>query len=208
MTLEDLADYKGEWVEPARTQYHGFDILELPPPAQAWAANEILNILQACVPRWAPGQTLASLGPANPQYWHLFIEAKKLAYADLYKYNADPDFHPVPLARLLSDSYAASLCAKVNPQRASVPGPAARHSVAGRHHRAVGGGRRGQHGVLGEQQLFRIRIGNYGARLRVSAAQSRRLVHARTATAPTSSNRTKGHSIPCPRASSCRAASR
>jgi gamma-glutamyltranspeptidase/glutathione hydrolase len=122
MTLEDLAGYKGEWVEPARTQYHGFDILELPPPAQAWATNEILNILQACMPRWAPGQTLAALGPANPQYWHLFVEAKKLAYADLYKYNADPDFHPVPLARLLSDSYAASLCGKVNPQRASVPG--------------------------------------------------------------------------------------
>jgi gamma-glutamyltranspeptidase / glutathione hydrolase len=122
MTLEDLAGYQGEWVEPARTQYHGFDILELPPPAQAWAANEILNILQACMPRWAPGQTLASLGPANAQYWHLFVEAKKLAYADLYKYNADPDFHPVPLARLLSDSYAASLCGKVNPQRASVPG--------------------------------------------------------------------------------------
>jgi gamma-glutamyltranspeptidase / glutathione hydrolase len=131
MTLEDLANYRGEWVEPARTQYHGFDILELPPPAQAWATNEILNILQACVPRWTPGQTLASLGPANPQYWHLLIEAKKLAYADLYKYNADPDFHPVPLARLLSDSYAASLCGKVNPQRASVPGPAANFPLPG-----------------------------------------------------------------------------
>ncbi len=131
MTLEDLAGYKGEWVEPARTQYHGFDILELPPPAQAWAANEILNILQACVPRWAPGQTLASLGPANPQYWHLFVEAKKLAYPDLYKYNADPDFHPVPLARLLSDSYATSLCGKVNPQRASVPGREANISLPG-----------------------------------------------------------------------------
>jgi gamma-glutamyltranspeptidase/glutathione hydrolase len=131
MTLEDLANYRGEWVEPARTQYHGFDILELPPPAQAWATNEILNILQACVQRWAPGQTLAALGPANPQYWHLLIEAKKLAYADLYKYNADPDFHPVPLARLLSDSYAASLCGKVNPQRASVPGPAANFPLPG-----------------------------------------------------------------------------
>jgi gamma-glutamyltranspeptidase/glutathione hydrolase len=131
MTLEDLAGYQGEWVEPARTRYHGFDILELPPPAQAWAANEILNILQACVPRWAPGQTLASLGPANAQYWHLLVEAKKLAYSDLYKYNADPDFHPVPLARLLSDSYAASLCGKVDPQRASVPGPVANIPLPG-----------------------------------------------------------------------------
>src|ERR1700722_18884834 len=131
MTLEDLANYKGEWVEPARTAYHGYDILELPPPAQAWAANEILNILQACLPQWVPGQTLASLGPANPEYWHLLVEAKKLAYADLYQYNADPDFVAVPLAKLLSESHAASLCKKVNPQRASTPGPEGNFSTAG-----------------------------------------------------------------------------
>jgi len=123
MTLKDLANYKGKWVEPARVQYHGFDVLELPPPAQAWAANEYLNILQACMPQWAPGETLASLGPANPKYWHLMVEAKKLAYADLYRYNADPDFVAVPLGKLLSESYAASLCGKVDPRRASMPGP-------------------------------------------------------------------------------------
>jgi gamma-glutamyltranspeptidase/glutathione hydrolase len=123
MTLEDLANYKGEWVEPATIKYHGFDIFELPPPSQAWAANEMLNILEACVPQWAPGQTLASLGPANAKYWHMLVEAKKLAYADLYKYNADPNFVSIPLARLLSKSHAASLCGKVNPERASIPGP-------------------------------------------------------------------------------------
>ncbi len=121
MTLKDLANYKGEWVDAAHTRYHGFDILELPPPSQAWAANEMLNILQACLPQWAPGETLASLGPASPQFWHLMVEAKKLAFADLYKFNADPDFVAVPLAKLLSESYAASLCGKVNPQRASTP---------------------------------------------------------------------------------------
>ena len=121
MTLEDLGKYKGEWVEPARTEYHGFDVLELPPPSQAWAANEMLNILQACVPQWAGGATLASLGPANPQYWHFLVEAKKLAYADLYRYNADPRFSAVPLGRLLSEAYAASLCGKVDARRASTP---------------------------------------------------------------------------------------
>ena len=131
MTLEDLANYKGEWVEPARTQYHGYDILELPPPAQAWATGELLNILQACVPQWTTGQTLASLGPANPEYWHLLIEAKKLAYADLYQYNADPNFASVPLAKLLSESHAASLCGKVNPQHASAPGPQGNFAMAG-----------------------------------------------------------------------------
>jgi gamma-glutamyltranspeptidase / glutathione hydrolase len=123
MTLADLAGYKGEWVEPATSSYHGFDVLELPPPSQSWATVEMLNILEACVPKWVPGQTLATLGPANAKYWHLLVEAKKLAYADLYRYNADPNFVPVPVARLLSKSYAASLCGKVNPDRASSTGP-------------------------------------------------------------------------------------
>jgi gamma-glutamyltranspeptidase/glutathione hydrolase len=123
MTMQDLANYHGEWVEPARTQYHGYEVLELPPPAQAWATNEILNILQTCVPKWAPGDTLASLGPTNPQYWHILVEAKKLAYADLYRYNADPDFASVPLAKLLSAAHAASLCAKFDPHHASGTGP-------------------------------------------------------------------------------------
>jgi gamma-glutamyltranspeptidase / glutathione hydrolase len=131
MTLEDLANYKGEWVEPARTVYHGYDILELPPPAQAWATDEILNILRVCVPQWTTGQSLASLGPTNPQYWHFLIEAKKLAYADLYQYNADPNFATVPLGKLLSESYAASLCGKVDPQHASTPGPTGNFSMPG-----------------------------------------------------------------------------
>ncbi|HEY3850314.1 MAG TPA: gamma-glutamyltransferase family protein [Steroidobacteraceae bacterium] len=123
MTLEDLAGYHGEWVEPARSHYHGRDILELPPPSQAWAAEEILNILAACVPRWTPGETVASLGPANAEYWHLFVEAKKLAFADLLRYNGDPDFVAVPLDKLLSESHAASMCGRVDPHRASTPGP-------------------------------------------------------------------------------------
>jgi gamma-glutamyltranspeptidase/glutathione hydrolase len=123
MTLEDLASYTGEWTTPARTSYHGYDVFTLPPPAQTWATDEILNILEVCVPKWAPGQTLASLGPANPKYWHLFVEAKKLAFNDLYAYNADPNFSKVPLERLLSKAHAESLCGKVDPNRASIPKP-------------------------------------------------------------------------------------
>ncbi len=131
MTLEDLAGYHGEWVEPAASTYHGFELFELPPPSQAWATNEMLNILEACVPKWAPGQSLASLGPASPKYWHLMVEAKKLAYADLYQYNADPNFASIPLAKLLSKSYAASLCRKVDPEHASTPGPKGNSGLSG-----------------------------------------------------------------------------
>jgi gamma-glutamyltranspeptidase / glutathione hydrolase len=123
MTLEDLANYRGEWLEPARTHYHGYDVLELPPPSQAWAADEMLDILQACMPKWTPGEALASLGPTNPLYWHILVEAKKLAYTDLFRYNADPDFVSIPLAQLLSTAHAASLCAKFDPRHASPTGP-------------------------------------------------------------------------------------
>ena len=131
MTLDDLASYTGEWTTPAKTVHNGYDVLTLPPPAQTWAADEILNILDACVPQWAPGQTLAGLGPANPKYWHFVVEAKKLAFADLYAYNADPSFSAVPIDRLLSKTYAASLCSRVDPARAAGTASTARMDGSG-----------------------------------------------------------------------------
>ncbi len=121
MTLADLAAYHGVWRQPVRSMYHGYEVLELPPPSQGFAANEALNVLQKCVPKLAGGDTLASLGPGSALYWHLLVEAKKIAYADLYRYNADPDHATVPLNRLLSNAYAASQCAKIDPKRASQP---------------------------------------------------------------------------------------
>jgi gamma-glutamyltranspeptidase/glutathione hydrolase len=131
MTLADLEQYAGEWVEPARSTYHGYELLELPPPSQAWATNEMLNILEACVPTWAKGQSLASLGPKNPLYWHMLIEAKKFAYEDLYQYNADPNFSKVPLARLLSKAHAESKCARFDARRASPTGPPGKNDMRG-----------------------------------------------------------------------------
>jgi gamma-glutamyltranspeptidase/glutathione hydrolase len=117
MTRRDLAEFASEWVEPISTNYHGYDVFELPPPGQGFAALEMLNILEVCVPKL--GFDLAALGPANPMYWHLMVEAKKLAYADLLAHNADPKFAKLPLERLLSKEYAASLCGKINPDAAS-----------------------------------------------------------------------------------------
>lgn len=131
MTLDDLANYKGQWVELAHTTYHGHDIYELPPPSQAWAALEMLNVLEACVPVWASGQTLASLGPRSPKYWHLMVEAKKVAFADLIAFNADPDFAKIPLERLLSKAHARSLCGRVDPNRASATGPRGADTMGG-----------------------------------------------------------------------------
>jgi gamma-glutamyltranspeptidase/glutathione hydrolase len=117
MSATDLAEFQSEWVEPISTNYHGYDVFQLPPPGQGFAALEMLNILEVCVPRL--GMNLSMLGPTNPMYWHLLVEAKKLAYADLLAKNADPKFVDVPLTQLLSKSYAASLCERIKPDSAS-----------------------------------------------------------------------------------------
>jgi len=120
MSSADLAEFQSEWVEPISTNYHGYDVFQLPPPGQGFAALEMLNILEVCVPKL--GLNLAELGPSNPTYWHLLVEAKKLAYADLFAHNADPRFAPVPVTTLLSKTHAASLCSRINPDTASIPG--------------------------------------------------------------------------------------
>ena len=60
MSLDDLATFESEWVEPVSTNYHGYDVFQLPPPGQGFAALEMLNILEVCVPNL--GMDLATLG--------------------------------------------------------------------------------------------------------------------------------------------------
>jgi gamma-glutamyltranspeptidase/glutathione hydrolase len=131
MTLQDLANYAGEWVTPTHTTYKGEDLYELPPPSQAWAALEYMNILEQCMPVWFGSITLAQLGPTNPKFWHVMVESKKLAYADLYRYNGDPDFVTVPTDTLTSKTYAQSLCNTIDIGHANTPGPIGVHPDLG-----------------------------------------------------------------------------
>jgi gamma-glutamyltranspeptidase / glutathione hydrolase len=98
-SLKDFEDHRSEWVEPVSTNYRGHDVWELPPNGQGIAALEILNILE--------GYDIHAMGRNSPDYWHLFIEAKKLAYADRAKYIGDPAYHKLPVAELISKNYAA-----------------------------------------------------------------------------------------------------
>ena len=99
LSAADLAAHKGEWVEPVSTNYRGYDVWELPPNGQGIAALQMLNILE--------GYDLKGYGFGSPEHIHLFVEAKKLAFADRAKFYADADFVKVPVARLISKEYAA-----------------------------------------------------------------------------------------------------
>ena len=98
-TLEDLADYSSEWVEPISTTYHGWTVYEIPPNGQGIAALEMLNIMEQF--------SLGQFGHNSTDALHAMIEAKKLAYADMYRYVADPKFSQVPVQGMLSKEYAA-----------------------------------------------------------------------------------------------------
>lgn len=111
MTARDLAEHTSTWAEPIHTSYRGHEVYELPPNGQGFAALEMLNIIE--------GFDLASLGPDSPEYWHLMVEAKKLAYSDLAAHLADPDFYPVPIQEILSKKYAERQRARINPRKAS-----------------------------------------------------------------------------------------
>ena len=129
MTLDDLANYKGEWVAPASTTYRDqFTVYGTRAPSQAWGIVEAMNVLEQCVPVWYPGQTLATLGPASPLFWHALVETKKLVYAEVYAHNADPNAVSVPVEMLTSKPHAASLCGKVDPKRASSTGSSSSES--------------------------------------------------------------------------------
>ena len=98
MSRDDLAEFSSEWVEPISTTYRGWTVYELPPNGQGMAALEMLNIMET-----APA---SPDGPLSVGELHKKIEAMKLAYADLERYNADPRFAEVPVKSLLSKKYA------------------------------------------------------------------------------------------------------
>jgi gamma-glutamyltranspeptidase/glutathione hydrolase len=111
MTAEDLQEFSAEWVEPISITYRGWKVYELPPNVQGMAALEMLNILE----QFSPAKT----GPLSAEELHKRIEAMKLAYADLARYNADPRFAKVPVAGLLSKEYAKQRAQLINPAKAN-----------------------------------------------------------------------------------------
>ncbi|MBY0523286.1 MAG: gamma-glutamyltransferase [Gemmataceae bacterium] len=109
-SMRDFADHTSTWVDPVSTTYRGHEVWQIPPPGQGIAALQMLNVLEA--------YDLKKMGPTSPDYWHLFVEAKKLAYADRARYYADPDFGKLPTAELISKPYADKRRKLIDPAKA------------------------------------------------------------------------------------------
>ncbi len=116
LSMKDMQDHTSEWVEPISTNYRGYDVWELPPNGQGTAVLQMLNILE--------NYDIAGMGFGSPEYMHLFIEAKKLAFEDRAKYYSDPAFNELPIDQLISKSYGKQRAALINPDRAGRSYPA------------------------------------------------------------------------------------
>lgn len=98
LELKDLADHRSSWVQAIITDYRGYRVHECPPNGQGIAVLIVLNILA--------GYDLRGMGFESVDAVHLKMEAIRLAMADTGRYVADPEVATVPVAGLLSDSYA------------------------------------------------------------------------------------------------------
>ncbi len=111
LSYEDLAAHTSTWVDPVSTNYRGYDVWELPPNGQGIAALQMLNILEA--------YDISSMHWDSPEYIHLFVEAKKLAYEDRAAYYADMDVVDVPVEELISKKYAEERRKLIDSERAA-----------------------------------------------------------------------------------------
>lgn len=113
LTLEDLRRYQPEWVTPVSQSYRGYEVHEIPPNGQGIAALIALGILE--------NFDLASLPLDSVDSQHLQIEAMKLAFADVYRYVADPTSMEVTPEQMLDPTYLKQRAAQIDISRASLP---------------------------------------------------------------------------------------
>src|SRR5438046_2368071 len=117
ITKDDLRNYRAKWRTPVRLSYRGHTIYSMPPPSSGGVTmGEILNILEGY-------DTLPAFG--TTAYVHLVTEAMRRAFIDRNRWLGDPDFVDMPLDRLLSKSYAATLRSQIDPKHATPTPPQA-----------------------------------------------------------------------------------
>lgn len=111
MTLDDLRNYRADWVEPISKDYRGYTVHEIPPNGQGIAALIALGILDKFDVR--------ALTVDRIESQHLQIEAMKLAFADVYRYVADPRSMEVTPEQMLDDAYLTERAKLIDPAKAS-----------------------------------------------------------------------------------------
>lgn len=113
LTAEDLKGYAVDWREPLQATYRGHQLYLMPSPSSGGLVMaQALHILE--------GYDLKKMG-WGAEAVHLIVEALKHAFANRARWMGDADFVKVPVARLISRKYAATLRAKIDPKKTFGP---------------------------------------------------------------------------------------
>ena len=108
MTRSDLARYKAKKRKPVCRSYRRWQVCGMPPPTSGGiAVLQILGLLERF--------DMAKLGVGTPESIHLISEASRLAFADRWRFLADPDFADVPVAALLDPAYLKRRSQTISP---------------------------------------------------------------------------------------------
>ena len=110
LTAKDFANYQPEWVTPLAQNYRGYTLHEIPPNGQGIAALIALGILE--------NFNVSSLRVDEVDSQHLQIEAMKLAFADVYRYVAEPSAMEVTPEQMLDPAYLKSRAKLIDMKRA------------------------------------------------------------------------------------------
>ena len=110
LTMKDFEDHTSTWVEPIFADYGDYRLYELPPNGQGIAALEMIKILG--------NVDLGAMDHNSAEYLHHIIEAKKLAYADIQRWNGDPEFNDLPIQEIISTEYGRQQFERIDPKRA------------------------------------------------------------------------------------------
>ncbi|MGO6813493.1 gamma-glutamyltransferase family protein [Rhizobium brockwellii] len=100
LAANDMANWSATIEEPLTYDYHGWTIAKIGPWGQGPVFLQTLSILK--------GFDLAAMDPTGADFVHTVVEAMKLAFADREVYYGDPNFSEIPVAHLLSETYAAA----------------------------------------------------------------------------------------------------
>ncbi len=110
LRYDDFANHQGEWVTPGSVNYRGYDVYELPPNGQGFAALQMLSILK--------NVKLNQWPRSSPEVFHYMVEAKRLAFEDVGRFYADPTYNNYHYRQLLTDAYGQQRFKEIDPNRA------------------------------------------------------------------------------------------
>jgi gamma-glutamyltranspeptidase/glutathione hydrolase len=108
ITADDLAAHRSTWVDPIQIDYRGYSVAEIPPNGQGITALIGLGILE--------GFDLAGIPRDSAAAYHPQIEAIKLAFADAFRYVADPEHEEILISAMLDRNRLAQRRALIGTQ--------------------------------------------------------------------------------------------